>query len=98
MFPEKIMKWLTLIGALTASYFTVPNIFINLGGKNFQLDKDLPQWALGLGVVIVLLLVFKVITHVLFRLAMWGIVIGLLLIVLNYLNIPVLSWVQGLGK
>ncbi len=93
MFFPRILKWLTLIGALTASYITLPKLWIKTGeGQVWRLDQDLPQWALGLAAVLVLLLVFKVITHIIFKVLMWVVILGLILFVLDSFNIPVLRW------
>jgi len=87
---QKALTWLGIIGTLTASYITLPHLAIPLSnGKVWHLDTDLPTWALGLIVVVLVTLVLKVITHVLFKLLIWLvmlIVIGLL--IYRFLNIP----------
>lgn len=93
MFFQKTLRWLTLIGALAATYITLPKWWIKTGnGQVWQLDKDLPQWALGLVVVIVLLLIFKVVTHIIFKILMWIMIAVLVIIALNSFNLPVLQW------
>ena len=99
MFFQRWLKWLTLIGALTASYVTLPKLWIKTGeGQVWRLDKDLPHWALGLGVVILGLLVFKVVTHTVFRLLMWAILIVIIMVVLASFGLPVWNWLGSLVK
>ena len=99
MFIQRAIKWLTLIGALTASYFTLPKFWIKTGnGQVWKLDQDLPHWALGLAVVIIGLLMFKIITHTFFKLLMWAVLVGLLLILLSSFGLPVMSWLGNIIK
>ena len=95
MFIQRILKWLTVIGVLVGSYFTLPQFSVPLGnGQTWQLNQ-LPTWGLGLGVVIVLLLVFKIVTHIITRLLMFAALIVLVFIMLSYFNVPVWPWLQS---
>jgi hypothetical protein len=99
MFFTRVLKWLTIIGVFVGSYITLPQLWINLGGgQTWKLDQDLPQWALGLAVVVVLLLVLKVVTHVVTKLLMWAVLVALIIIILSYFNVPVIPWLQGIIK
>lgn len=94
---EEVVKWLTTIGAAAASYITLPGVWFNVGNKAFRLDKDLPQWALGLIILIVLLLVLKIVTNLLFKIALIAGLVILLVILLSALNAPVGQWLGGFG-
>lgn len=94
----RIIKWLSAIGALTASTITIPKVVIQLGeGRAWRLDQDLPLWALGLGVVIIALIIFKVITHVVLKVLMWGALVILIVIILSQVSEPIGQWFASFG-
>ncbi|MFA4819108.1 MAG: hypothetical protein WC621_04660 [Patescibacteria group bacterium] len=92
---EEIMKWLNAIGSTVSSFISLPKWWVNVGPKVFRLDQDLPQWAMGLVIVIVLLLVLKIVTNILFKIALTVGLVILLLILLSALNAPVGQWLSS---
>ncbi|MFZ5391451.1 MAG: hypothetical protein ACOZAJ_04225 [Patescibacteria group bacterium] len=87
---QKIVTWLGVIGTIVASYVTLPKVTIPIGdGQVWRLDQDLPTWALGLMALALALLIFKVVTHILWRLVIWILILVVLgLLLSRFLNIP----------
>jgi len=95
MFLQRIFKWLTFIGIFAGSYFALPKIQIPLGGgKVFNLDQDVPHWAIGLVILIVLFLVFKFVTNIVLKILMIAAFAILLLVALAYMGVPVWQWIS----
>ncbi len=87
---QKVLTWLGVIGTIVASYVTLPKITIPIGPNEvWRLDQDLPTWVLGLVAVILALLVIKFVTHILWRLAVWVVILAIIgLLLSRFLNIP----------
>ncbi|MBU1038741.1 hypothetical protein KKC17_00685 [Patescibacteria group bacterium] len=87
---QKVLSWLGVMGTIVASYVTLPKITIPLGNNQvWRLDQDLPTWALGLLVVILVVVVLKVVTHILWRLVIGVVILALIgLILSRFLNVP----------
>ena len=88
---ERIMQFLGWLGSLVLALVTVP--------ASWQpFTKVLPLWAFGLTAVIVALIVFKIITHMVFKILMWGAIAVLIVIILSSLHDPVAKWLAGFGQ
>ncbi len=85
---DQITQWLTWLGSLVLSLIKLPASWA-------PFTQALPVWAFGLAAVIVVLLVFKVITHAVFKLLMWAALIIAILILASSLGLPLF---QGWGS
>lgn len=83
---DVITKFLNWLGGAVLSTVTLPASWAWVGNA-------LPLWVFGLVVVVVLLLVFKIVTHFVFKVLMWlALIVGVLLF-LSSLGVPVWQWV-----
>lgn len=88
---ERIMQFLSWLGGLVRALVTVP-------AQWQPLANALPLWALGLAVIIVVLIVFKIITHIVFKVLMWGALALLVVIILSTFVEPLGQWLAGFGQ
>lgn len=82
------MQLLTWIGGLVLSLITLPASWA-------PFTQALPVWAFGLAAIIVALLIFKIVTHVVFKFLMWAALVVAIIIFLASLGGPIAQWLAG---
>lgn len=85
---ERLMQLLTWIGGLVLSLVKLPASW-------GPFTQALPVWAFGLAAVIVALLIFKIVTHIVFKFLMWAAFIVAIVIFLASLGGPIAQWLAG---
>lgn len=85
---ERLIQFLTWVGGLVFSLVQLPAAWA-------PLQHQLPLWAFGLAAIIVVLLIFKIITHVVFKVLMWAALVVAVLIFASSLGAPIAQWLAG---
>lgn len=73
------LKWLTYIGELVGQYIGLPS------------SQQLPAWTIGLMAVVIAAYIFKIVTHVAFKVILWISLVILVIILLQSFNVPILQ-------
>lgn len=76
---ETALKWLTFIGELVGKYIGLPS------------TEHLPAWTIGLIALVIVAYIFKLVTHIAFKIILWISLIILVIILLQSFNVPVLQ-------
>ena len=91
MFLQQITQWLSWLGGLVLGVIKLPASWT-------PFTQALPLWSFGLAAVIVALLIFKIVTHAVFKVLMWAALIVAVLILLSSLGLPLFQGWGGLPQ
>jgi hypothetical protein len=84
----RISEFLSWLGGVIVSWLNIP--------ASWQpFTSALPLWAFGLAAVIVTILIFKIVTHAIFKFLMWAALIVAVLILASSLGVPIAAWFSG---
>ncbi len=84
----RIADFLTWLGGVVVSWLKLPASWA-------PFTSALPLWAFGLVAVIVAILVFRLVTHAIFKFLMWAALIIAILILASSLGVPIAQWLSG---
>ena len=85
MMFQQLVEWLSWLGGEVLSVIKLPASWA-------PFTAALPLWAFGLAAVIVALLIFKIVTHVVFKALLLGALLVAALIFLSSLGLPIAQW------
>lgn len=88
MLIERLTQFLTWVGGLALSLIKLPAAWL-------PFQQALPLWAFGLAAIIIVLLIFKIVTHAVFKVLMWAALIVAVLIFASSLGGPIAQWLAG---